>query len=269
MNTAGAIAKALAGGRHQENIRAARRRSARPDRRAAEGGRRLRADAARGQRGHRRRGLRKAQAAARRRDRDAGAGRRKPAAAGRERLPRSGAAAGDHRADCRTISRRRIRINCCRCTTPTGRCAAWSRRSRTQNADEVDRSGADGVHGSPVRRVVRDAVGAGSDQGRAAERRELTRGRRRGRWRIPRRGRPICARAARWPSARWCWSAWASSRSNAERLRRWLNDWQLPFAVTPKVKGIVDETQPELRRRDQRHGRRRRHGRCAQGRRSA
>ncbi len=30
---------------------------------------------------------------------------------------------------------------------------------------------------------------------------------------------------------------------NAGRLRRWLDDWQLPVAVTPKVKGIVDETQ--------------------------
>ncbi|MGQ0735259.1 MAG: thiamine pyrophosphate-binding protein [Acidobacteriota bacterium] len=29
---------------------------------------------------------------------------------------------------------------------------------------------------------------------------------------------------------------------NAERIRRWLNDWNLPVAVTPKVKGIVDET---------------------------
>jgi acetolactate synthase-1/2/3 large subunit len=33
---------------------------------------------------------------------------------------------------------------------------------------------------------------------------------------------------------------------NAERLRRWVNDWQLPVAVTPKVKGIVDETQPNF-----------------------
>jgi acetolactate synthase-1/2/3 large subunit len=30
--------------------------------------------------------------------------------------------------------------------------------------------------------------------------------------------------------------------ANAERLRRWLNEWNLPVAVTPKVKGIVDET---------------------------
>ena len=29
---------------------------------------------------------------------------------------------------------------------------------------------------------------------------------------------------------------------NAEGLRRWIHEWQLPFAVTPKVKGIVDET---------------------------
>jgi acetolactate synthase-1/2/3 large subunit len=33
---------------------------------------------------------------------------------------------------------------------------------------------------------------------------------------------------------------------NAERLRRWVDDWQLPVAVTPKVKGIVDETQPNF-----------------------
>lgn len=29
---------------------------------------------------------------------------------------------------------------------------------------------------------------------------------------------------------------------NAERIRRWLNEWNLPVAVTPKVKGVVDET---------------------------
>ena len=32
----------------------------------------------------------------------------------------------------------------------------------------------------------------------------------------------------------------------AARLRRWLDEWQLPFAVTPKVKGIVDETSPNF-----------------------
>lgn len=30
--------------------------------------------------------------------------------------------------------------------------------------------------------------------------------------------------------------------ANATRIRQWLNDWDLPVAVTPKVKGIVDET---------------------------
>jgi acetolactate synthase-1/2/3 large subunit len=30
--------------------------------------------------------------------------------------------------------------------------------------------------------------------------------------------------------------------AHADRLRRWLNAWNLPVAVTPKVKGIVDET---------------------------
>ena len=30
--------------------------------------------------------------------------------------------------------------------------------------------------------------------------------------------------------------------SNATRIRRWLTEWNLPVAVTPKVKGIVDET---------------------------
>jgi acetolactate synthase-1/2/3 large subunit len=29
---------------------------------------------------------------------------------------------------------------------------------------------------------------------------------------------------------------------NAQRIRRWVSDWDLPVAVTPKVKGIVDET---------------------------
>jgi acetolactate synthase I/II/III large subunit len=33
---------------------------------------------------------------------------------------------------------------------------------------------------------------------------------------------------------------------DAPRLRRWLDDWNLPFAVTPKVKGIVDETSPRF-----------------------
>jgi acetolactate synthase-1/2/3 large subunit len=32
--------------------------------------------------------------------------------------------------------------------------------------------------------------------------------------------------------------------ANATRIRRWLNAWNLPVAVTPKVKGIVDETLP-------------------------
>ena len=30
--------------------------------------------------------------------------------------------------------------------------------------------------------------------------------------------------------------------TNAARIRQWLTDWNLPVAVTPKVKGIVDET---------------------------
>lgn len=33
---------------------------------------------------------------------------------------------------------------------------------------------------------------------------------------------------------------------NATRLRRWLGEWKLPVAVTPKVKGIVDETAPNF-----------------------
>jgi len=32
--------------------------------------------------------------------------------------------------------------------------------------------------------------------------------------------------------------------ANATRIRQWVNDWDLPVAVTPKVKGIVDETAP-------------------------
>ncbi len=31
--------------------------------------------------------------------------------------------------------------------------------------------------------------------------------------------------------------------ANAPRIRQWLNDWRLPVAVTPKVKGVVDETE--------------------------
>lgn len=34
--------------------------------------------------------------------------------------------------------------------------------------------------------------------------------------------------------------------ANAPRLRRWIGEWQLPVAVTPKVKGIVDETSPHF-----------------------
>ena len=34
--------------------------------------------------------------------------------------------------------------------------------------------------------------------------------------------------------------------ANAARIRRWVNDWNLPVAVTPKVKGIVDETAPNF-----------------------
>jgi acetolactate synthase I/II/III large subunit len=33
---------------------------------------------------------------------------------------------------------------------------------------------------------------------------------------------------------------------NAPRIRRWVNGWNLPVAVTPKVKGIVDETAPNF-----------------------
>jgi acetolactate synthase-1/2/3 large subunit len=32
--------------------------------------------------------------------------------------------------------------------------------------------------------------------------------------------------------------------ANAPRLRQWLDAWRLPVAVTPKVKGVVDETDP-------------------------
>lgn len=34
--------------------------------------------------------------------------------------------------------------------------------------------------------------------------------------------------------------------ANAPALRKWLNEWNLPVAVTPKVKGIVDETAPNV-----------------------
>jgi acetolactate synthase-1/2/3 large subunit len=33
---------------------------------------------------------------------------------------------------------------------------------------------------------------------------------------------------------------------HARRIRQWLDRWRLPVAVTPKVKGIVDETQPNF-----------------------
>ena len=147
---------------------------------------------------------------ARRRDRHARPRRRQPAAAGRERLSRSGAAARDHRADSRRLSRPAIRINCCRCTTPSGRCARWSRRSRRRTPATRFGQALDGVHGSPVRRVVPDAVGAGSGQAAADGRRAS---RRTGTTTTPsmanptRRARLICARDCARPSARWCWSA--------------------------------------------------------------
>ena len=36
------------------------------------------------------------------------------------------------------------------------------------------------------------------------------------------------------------------ANENAGRIRRWLDDWGLPVAVTPKIKGIVDETGPNF-----------------------
>lgn len=36
------------------------------------------------------------------------------------------------------------------------------------------------------------------------------------------------------------------ANANATRIRRWLDEWNLPVAVTPKVKGIVDETGPNF-----------------------
>lgn len=36
------------------------------------------------------------------------------------------------------------------------------------------------------------------------------------------------------------------STRNADKIRKWIDDWQLPVAVTPKVKGIVDETSPNF-----------------------
>jgi acetolactate synthase I/II/III large subunit len=33
---------------------------------------------------------------------------------------------------------------------------------------------------------------------------------------------------------------------NATRIRSWIDKWQLPVAVTPKVKGIIDETSPNF-----------------------
>ena len=47
------------------------------------------------------------------------------------------------------------------------------------------------------------------------------------------------------------------SAANAPWLRRWIDDWNLPVAVTPKVKGIVDETAPGLCRSGGGNGRRR------------
>jgi acetolactate synthase I/II/III large subunit len=35
-----------------------------------------------------------------------------------------------------------------------------------------------------------------------------------------------------------------AASGNAMEIRKWLSKWRLPFGVTPKVKGLVDETEP-------------------------
>ena len=97
-----------------------------------------------------------------RRHRHAWAGRGQPAAADRERVPRSGAAAGDHRADSRTIfppshTHQLLPLH----DTFRPMCRVVD-EDHAVECGRCDRSGAGRVHGSAVRRVVPDAVGARS-----------------------------------------------------------------------------------------------------------
>jgi acetolactate synthase-1/2/3 large subunit len=74
-------------------------------------------------------------------------------------------------------------------------------------------------------------------------------------WEAPEKTRPMAGRAGRAADLRArCAEAerplvligLGADVRCAGQLRRWLDEWQLPFAVTPKVKGIADETSPNF-----------------------
>ena len=104
------------------------------------------------------------------------------------------------------------------------------------------------VHGAAVRRVVPHAVrsrGAEAGSGRDGARAVQVRGRQAqgsppsdARDAGGRRSRPR-SRSAKRPLVV---IGLGIDPANAARIRRWVTDWNLPVAVTPKVKGIVDET---------------------------
>ena len=150
------------------------------------------------------------------------------------------------------------------------------RRERVRG--RAARAGA--VHGAAVRRGVPHAFGSGGAEalgGRARAvqgsafgvRVRFQVGVRRSRFRVRAR-RHASRQTLSWP--RWKGAkrplvviGLGIDPANAARIRRWVNDWNLPVAVTPKVKGIVDETAAEFRRRRRRDGGRRPDVRCARG----
>ena len=128
---------------------------------------------------------------------------------------------------------------------PTGRWRGTSRRSPPQRASTWCRArwrrcmerpfGASYLTLS-AREALKPAVSGAARRGRSRSRQPLE--------------RPGAARAGGERSRPRCGSAkrplvvigLSIDPANAARIRRWVTEWNLPVAVTPKVKGIVDET---------------------------
>ncbi len=125
------------------------------------------------------------------------------------------------------------------------------------------------VHGASLRRVVRDAVGARSGQAGDAGHAVSPNGHGHDTviHRADARAAALALEAKLVESGAPARAGRPERRSGASRraCASGSTRWNLPVAVTPKVKGIVDETGAELRRRHQRHGRRRPDGRRAEG----
>ena len=173
----------------------------------------------------------------------AGPGRGEPDAAAEQRVPGSRAAARDLGADSRRIpgEPHASALPLHDVYRPVD-ALRGDDHSAERHRGRATRAG--GVHGAAVRRGVRDAVRA-----RGAEARG---GHGAGRIRSSAGSRPIGRLRGRGARAggRRCGGAkrplvvvgLAIDPANAARLRAWLDAWNLPVAVTPKVKGIVDET---------------------------